>query len=105
MKLTLLHNRRYGQDPTKETRADAHASVDKEKRYRQILDCLKERPELTAKEIAVMLNMNGMIPTSERNFTAPRLTEMTQKGLVEPVGKRICAYTGRMVTVYRIREV
>ena len=45
----------------------------------------------------------GEIPTSERNFTAPRLTELSYKGIVEPVGKQKCSYTGKMVAVYKIR--
>ena len=83
-----------------ETRAESHELVDKEKRYRQIVECLSMHPKLTAKEIAVLMYLHGYTPTSERNFTAPRLTELSQKGIVEPVGKKQCAFTGRMVTVY-----
>ena len=55
---------------------------------------------LTAKEIAVMMMKKGYIPTSERNFTSPRLTEMAQEGIVEPLGKDICTFTGKKVTVW-----
>lgn len=72
-------------------------------RCRQILEILKEH-EMTAKEIAVAMKIRGWIPTDERNFTAPRLTEMCEDGLVEPVGKRKCSHTGRVVTVYAVRE-
>jgi hypothetical protein len=49
-----------------------------------------------------MMN-KGYIPTSERNFTAPRVTEMSKTGLVEPIGKKKCKYTGRTVAVYTVR--
>ena len=89
-----------GEIPTLETRSESHELVDKEKRYRQIVECLSTNPNLTAKEIAVWMEKMGYTPTSERNFTAPRLTEMSKKGIVEPIGKKRCGYTGRMVTVY-----
>lgn len=100
-----IKERRPGEVPTFDNRAEAFGIVDKERRYAQILEVLTDfnRP-LTAKEIAVAMNMRGYIPTSERNFTAPRLTEMMQKGIVEPYGKKKCSYTDKMVTVYQIRK-
>ena len=97
--------RQAGENTTLDTRGEAHETVDKRKRYSQIMECLVESGDLglTAKECAVMMMMKGYIPTSERNFTAPRLTEMTDKGIVEPIGKKICAYTGKKVAVYRLR--
>ena len=97
--------RRYGEATTLDTRSDANESVDKAKRYSQIIECLNEDHEMTAKEVAVRMMEKGYIPTSERNFTAPRLTEMAHKGIVEPIGKKHCAYTGRMVAVYSLCEV
>lgn len=44
--------RRAGEIPTYDTRAEAHENVDKQKRYKQILEVLGDK-ELTAKEIAV----------------------------------------------------
>lgn len=96
--------RRPGEDPRKETRAEANESVDRQKRYAQILGCLEECGPSTAKQIAVWLCMTGQLPTSERNFTAPRLTEMCEKGMVEPIGKTRCVFTGKTVTVYGLRE-
>lgn len=95
--------RRYGQMLTLETRAESYESLDKAQRYAQIIECLKETKEMTAKEIAVRMMGKGYIPTAERNFTAPRLTEMSRIGIVEPVGKKMCGYTGRMVSVYALR--
>ena len=95
--------RRYGEDPRLEAREEANKAVDRQKRYRQILDCLEERGASTAKQVAVWMCLSGYIPTSERNYTAPRLTEMCEKGMVEPVGKTRCTYTGKTVTVYDLR--
>ena len=73
-----------------------------QKRYAQIKECLKEKPEMTAKEIAVLMYFKRYIPTSERNFTAPRLTEMMNAGTVEVIGKKRCKYTNRKVAVYKL---
>lgn len=97
--------RRYGELTTLETRSEAHESVNKNLRYSQIIECLLEsRIGLTAKEIAVIMMQKGYIPTSERNYTAPRLSEMMESGVVEPIGKTKCEYTGRTVTVYKLRN-
>ena len=90
---------------TLDTRHDSHESVDKEKRYRQIIEIMAEHKHpLTAKQIAVMMYGKGYTPTAERNFSAPRLTELSQKGVVEPVGKQKCEYTGKTVAVYSLIE-
>ena len=101
-----MEYRKAGEVPTLETRGEANDSVDRQKRYKQIKECLKEFGSLglTAKECAVAMMQKGYIPTSERNFTAPRLTEMTQQGIVEPIGKKICTYTGKKVAVYALRS-
>lgn len=85
---------------TKDTRRESLESVDKEKRYRQILECM-DNQSLTAKETAVEMYKRGYIPTTERNFSAPRLTELEKKGIVEIVGKKKCEYTGKTVAIYR----
>lgn len=94
-----------GECVTLETRADSNETVDRNKRYQQILECLREFGALTAKECAVMMMRKGYSMTDERGLAAPRLTEMSQNGMVEPVGKKVCAYTGKKVAVYQIREV
>ena len=97
--------RQAGEMITLDTRAEAHEKVDKKKRYSQIIECLIECPEMTAKECAVMMMKKGYIPTSERNFVAPRLTEMGHAGIVEPIGKKICSFTGKKVSVWALRDV
>lgn len=98
-----MEQRRYGTNPTTECRHDAHATVNKNLRYRQIKSILKDRKKgLTAKQIAVKLYDKGLAPDSDRNHVSPRLTELCEKGIVEPIGKTLCEYTGRKVTVWRL---
>jgi len=92
-----------GEVITYSTRAESHEQVDKQKRYKQILSIFNSRPEMTAKECAVEMCRRGYIPNTERNFTAPRLTELSKMGKVEPVGKTKCEYTGKTVTEYGVR--
>ena len=104
-----MEERMIGEFTTLETRAESHEKVDKQKRYSQIIECLLEAEKgqergLTAKECAVMMMQKGYVPTSERNWCAPRLTELSQNGVVEPIGKKICSYTGKRVAVYALRE-
>lgn len=104
MKQSKMIERNPGEITTYETRALANESVDRRMRYEQVLECLRIKP-MTAKEVAVEMMKKGYIPTSERNFTAPRLTELSQRGLVEPIGKTTCQYTGKTVAVYALRSV
>ena len=89
---------------SEETRREAFETVDKKKRQTEIKEILTEFPKgLTAKETAVLMYSKGIIPTSERNFTAPRLNEMKASGIVEIVGKKKCRYTNKTVSVYALR--
>ena len=101
----MFEPRRYGELTTFDTRAAANEEVDRETRYKQILEILcSNKYGYTAKEIAYILYHKKAIPTPERNFTAPRLTELTNKGTVEVIGKKKCAWTGRQVAVYAMRD-
>ena len=70
-------------------------------RYEQILDRLMTGVK-TAKEIAVELYELELIPNTERNYTAPRLTELEEMELVEVIDKKKCEYSGKTVAVYKI---
>lgn len=70
-------------------------------RYMQILDRLVYGNK-TAKEIAVELFDLELIPSTERNYTAPRLTELEKMGLVKVIDKKKCEYTGKTVAIYEI---
>lgn len=87
---------------TWDNRAEANENVPRTLRYAQILDVLGDR-EMTARQIAMEMWARGMIPTSERNFTAPRLTEMSRDGRVEPCGYTQDEWTHKNVTLYRKR--
>ena len=91
-----------GENTTLETRVLAEQEVNKQQRYNQILEVLGDK-EMTAKEIAQEMYMREWIPTNERNYTSPRLTELMDEGIVEPVGKKKCMWTNKMVSVYRRR--
>ena len=73
----------------------------RKKRYEEILDRLMTGTK-TAKEVAIELFDLGYIPSTERNYTAPRLTELVNMGLVKVIDKKKCDYTGKTVAVYEI---
>lgn len=89
---------------TRETRRMAYDDILETlgPRYRAILEELKESGEATAREIAVSLWQKGQIPTPERNFVHPRLTELMEAGIVEATEKKRCSITGKMVAIYTV---
>ena len=99
-----MEYRRPGTNPTLETRAEAHESVDKKKRYAEIVEIMTDNKEpMTAKEISVEMHKRGYTPTSERNFSSPRITELLKNGVLDVVGKKRCKFTGKTVSVYSLR--
>lgn len=102
-----MEYRQYGEYTTLETRAEANEKVNRQARYNQITAVLTDHicEPMTAKEIAQEMYKKGQIPTNERNFVAPRATELCKAGIIEPVGKKICKWTGKKVTAYALREV
>lgn len=84
-------------------KAIAEKQVNKQKRYREILECLGNN-EMTAKEISNEMYLKGYIPTNERNFTSPRITELLIKGVLEEVGSKKCSWTGKTVTIFKRRK-
>ena len=73
------------------------------KRQKQVCEMLAEYPDgLTAKEVSVGMYYRGYIPNTERNFSAPRLNELIRKGKVKVIGKRICDYSGKKVSVFTL---
>lgn len=91
-------------DIPKETRRESYDAVIPSVKQRQslILALLRERGPMTAQELADELHRRGHIPSNERNFSAPRLTELKDAGQVEATGKKICGKTGRNVTVWAV---
>jgi predicted HTH transcriptional regulator len=87
---------------TEETRRESYHAVLETltERQKAVLQVLKERGDLTAQETAAELHRRRLTPADERNFAAPRLTELCEMGLVAAVGKKKCYKTGRNVTVW-----
>ncbi|MBQ8298639.1 MAG: hypothetical protein IJX99_02030 [Clostridia bacterium] len=86
-----------------ECRRDSNESVNKNKRYMQIREILKDGREMSAKEVAVEMYRRGYTDSNERNYSAPRLTELeTIHRLVKIVRKKRCQYTGKSVSVYKL---
>ena len=84
---------------TEETRREGLNKIDKQKRYNEILEVLKQyKNGLTAREIAEKLEY------TERNATAPRLTELCGMGKVAVMGKRRDPVSGVNVAVYALKE-
>ena len=96
--------RENGEATTLECRHDSHEATDKQKRRRDIMFVLENSSKpLTAMEIAEDLFLLGKVDRVDRNYVSPRMTEMCKDGTVEPVGKKVCKYTGRTVTAFQIR--
>lgn len=91
---------------TDETRRESYAAAQRDvaARRRVILEILGECGELTAREIAAELHRRGVTPSDERNFAAPRLTELKAAGQIEVTGKKICERSGRSVAVWAVKK-
>jgi len=94
-------------DIPKETRRESYnaAKRDAAARRRVVYEILKERGGMTAREVSAELHRRGITATDERNFAAPRLTELKEAGQIEATGKKICEYTGRSVAIWAVKEV
>ena len=97
-----MEKRLHGEMTTLDTRHDSNEKVDKKVRQKQVYNILKK--PMTAKEIAVEMYVRGYTTNTDRNNASPRLTELMDQGMVEPVGKKKCMYTGRSVTVFARRS-
>lgn len=87
---------------TSETRRESYEHLDNASINKHIINTLGEGARLTAREIAYILYTRGCIPYPVRQAVAPRLTELTEDGIVETIGKKLDEETGRSVAVYRL---
>lgn len=90
---------------TDETKRESYKKIIPKQpvRYDQIIYILKNNPDgMTAKEIAVELHKLKLIPSTERNFVSPRLTELVKMKKVKVIGKKICKYSNKKVAVFRV---
>jgi hypothetical protein len=104
--ITIIDTEGYFMNIPQETRRESYqaAKIDAAARRRVILEILTEhRGGLTAREVAGELHRRGVVPTDERNFAAPRLTELCEAGKVKAIGKKLCPQTGRNVAVWAVR--
>ena len=101
----MIEYRRAGTNTTLEARSESHEKIDKQQRYKQILEIMTDNKKpMTAKEISYEMYKRGYTPTSERNFSSPRITELLQNGTLDVIGKKKCKFTGKTVSVYQLRE-
>ncbi|MDR1892202.1 MAG: hypothetical protein LBQ48_04270 [Oscillospiraceae bacterium] len=87
---------------TQETRRESYLAIlpTLAQRQKTVLQILKDYGEMTAQEVADSLFLMNITPTNERNFAAPRLTELCDMGLAEAIGKKVCGKTGRTVSIW-----
>lgn len=95
--------RRYGTNPMKENQLEANESIDRNKRYMQILEIL-EGKEMTFRDIAYAMYEKGYTPSPETTFSQPRVTELVRMGKIEPLGKVVSNFTGKKVSVFGVRH-
>lgn len=95
--------RRFGENTTLENRQQSNETINREKRYAQIKEVLKDK-KLTFREIAKEMYERGYTISSETTYSQPRVTELVQKGEIEPIGKVKSEITGKYVTVFQLRN-
>lgn len=90
---------------TRETRRESYKAVLPKARPRQrmILDTLGDR-SMTVSEITEELVAAGALPYFNRNYVAPRLTELKDSGIVETCGRRKSTRSGANEAVWRRKE-
>lgn len=87
---------------TRETRRESYEAIlpKATERCRLILQTLGSR-EMTVSEIADELVQQGRLPYFNRNFVAPRLTELKEMGVVETCGRRKATHSNATEAVWR----
>lgn len=90
---------------TKETRRASYETVlpKVKDRARLILEVLGNE-EMTVSEITEELVSYGKIPYFNRNFVAPRLTELKDMGVVETCGRRKATRSTATEAVWRRKK-
>lgn len=89
-------------ETTKETRRESYDAIlpKVKERARLILETLGSK-EMTVSEIAEELVSSGKIPYFNRNYIAPRLTELKDMGIVETCGRRKATRSDATEAVWR----
>lgn len=91
---------------TKETRKASYEAVlpKVNERCRLILETLGTR-SMTVSEITDELVAAGTLPYFNRNYVAPRLTELKDMGVVETCGRRKSTRSPATEAVWRRKEI
>lgn len=89
-------------ETTKETRRESYDAIlpKVKERARLILETLGGK-EMTVSEITEELVNSGKIPYFNRNYVAPRLTELKDMGIVETCGRRKSTRSDATEAVWR----
>lgn len=89
---------------TRETRRESYEAVLPKVKARQrlILETLGSR-SMTVSEITEELVADGNLPCFNRNYVAPRLTELKLAEIVETCGRRRSTRSGASEAVWRRR--
>jgi len=103
--ITIIDTEGYFMNIPQETRRESFGAVlpDAAIRRSVILEILTERGGMTAREVAGELHRRGITPTDERNFAAPRITELYKDGKIKVTEKKLCPQTGRNVAVWAVK--
>ena len=90
---------------TKATRKESYEAVRPKinERCRLILETLGTK-EMTVSEITDELVSEGVLPYYNRNYVAPRLTELKDMGVVETCGRRQSTKSTVTEAVWRRKE-
>ena len=91
---------------TKKTRRESYEAVlpKVKERSRLILATLGSR-QMTVSEITDELVAAGKIPYYNRNYVAPRLTELKQRGIVRTCGRRRSTHSTATEAVWQRVEI
>ena len=89
---------------TTDTRWDSFEKLDRNRLHSMVLSVLSENKDkgLTAREVSIILHNRGLVMNATRQMTAPRITELVNKGEVKVIGKKFDDLTQRKVAVYSI---
>lgn len=90
---------------TRKNRREAYDKIipKRDNRKEMILSVLKEHPDgMTAEEVVQVLLDGGKISHMDMNFVRPRLTELKESKLIQVVGRRPSAITGRNTAVWKV---
>lgn len=89
-------------ETTKDTRRESYEAIlpKVKERARLILETLGSK-EMTVSEITEELVNSGKIPYFNRNYVAPRLSELKDMGIVESCGRRKSTRSDATEAVWR----